>query len=334
MELIQFKEQMLIQELQQYKGTVVCIGEPESSEFKRRCRYMEASISPKQFVDRLYCCILEENLSRHQTTPMPPRIDPEIPLVGSSTQIRKIKEQVRAYAQTNEPVLIVGETGTGKNIIAQALHKVSKNTGEYYAVNCSAFSSQLFESEMFGHEKGSFTGAMNKKIGFFEKSHLGTLFLDEIGDLPATLQPKMLKAIEEKIFYRVGGIEQLRSDSRIISATGMDLSKKVSSGQFRIDLFYRISTLSILLPPLRERKEDIPELVNFYLSLHAPNMICTLDSVKRMCDQNWPGNVRQLFGFLARCLTHNSGKRVIEISPEDFSSLYDPFLSQTKILEV
>jgi transcriptional regulator with PAS, ATPase and Fis domain len=254
--------------------------------------------------------------------------------VGSSKEISIIKKQIRAYARTNEPVLIVGETGTGKNIVAKALHKVSKKTGEYHAVNCSAFSCQLFESEMFGHEKGAFTGAINRKTGFFEKSHLGSLFLDEIGDLPSTLQPKILKVIEEKTFYRVGGIEQLRSNSRIISATGLNLSNKISSGHFRIDLFYRISTLSIQLPPLRQRKEDIPELVNYFLSQYSVDKKFTQKSINLICEQNWPGNVRQLFGFLTRCLTHYPEKRILEIIPEDFSCLYDPFHTSTKTMEV
>ena len=333
LELIPFEENILMQELKHFKGTVFCIGEPISNELKRRCKYIDSSISSKNFIDRLYNSVLEEKLT-HAHTPKVLQTDPDIPLVGSSKEISIIKKQIRTYAKTNEPVLIVGETGTGKNIVARALHKVSNKIGEYHAVNCSAFSCQLFESEMFGHEKGAFTGAINRKTGFFEKSHRGSLFLDEIGDLPPTLQPKILKVIEEKTFYRVGGIKQLRSNSRIISATGLNLSKRISSGHFRIDLFYRISTLSIQLPPLRQRKDDIPELIYYFLSQHSVDKKFTQNSINLICEQNWPGNVRQLFGFLTRCLTHYPDNRILEIIPEDFSCLYNPFHTDTKTIGV
>jgi DNA-binding NtrC family response regulator len=317
LEMVFFNEQLLLQELEAFGCAALLIGDPGHRCLRKHFRCVAEDAAVEIFVSELYAAALSKTFKTRTC-----EYEPEIPLVGTSPAIIRTRRQIRRYAQIREPVLITGETGTGKNIVAEALHVLSGRSGSYRAVNCSAFSSHLFESEMFGHEKGSFTGAVSRNPGFFEKSNRGTLFLDEIGDMPLNLQPKILKAIEEHTYYHVGGTSQQKSDVRIVSATGLSLSEKVKHGTFRADLYYRINTFSINLPPLRERIEDIPELITHFLCLHAPEVYLSTSSIQYLCEQEWPGNVRQLFSFLRRALVHHPDQHVISIEPEEFELLY------------
>ncbi len=221
-------------------------------------------------------------------------------MVAASPQMKEISDQVRALAETNATVLIEGESGTGKELIARALHAESKrSTAPFVAVNCGGFTETLLESELFGHEKGSFTGAGCMYKGAFERAHGGTLFLDEIGDAPKSLQTKLLRAIEERELLRVGGSTNVKIDVRIISATNKSLSDMVESGDFRQDLYYRMKVITINLPPLRERKEDIRPLVDRFIASachdHGRNITAVEpDYYNKLEAHVWPGNVRQL----------------------------------------
>src|ERR1700720_775474 len=183
-------------------------------------------------------------------------------IVGNSAALRRALGMVRIVGPTDATVLIIGETGTGKELIAEAIHKCSKRSkGPLVKVNCAAIPAGLLESELFGHERGAFTGAVARGIGRFERAHRGTLFLDEIGDLPLELQPKILRVMQERQFERLGGAATIHTDVRVICATHRNLAEMIEDGEFRVDLFYRLSVFPIELPPLRERPEDIPLLV-------------------------------------------------------------------------
>src|SRR5712671_3673032 len=213
---------------------------------------------------------VSETLTANQETPF--EIDHAMPygsglprIIGNSRALGRVLDMVRLVAATDATVLINGETGTGKELIAEAVHKRSKrSTGPLVKVNCSAIPAGLLESELFGHERGAYTGAVARSIGRFERANRGTLFLDEIGDLPLELQPKLLRVIQEKQFERLGGAGTIRSDVRVICATHRNLTKMIEARQFRTDLFYRLSVFPIELPPLRERPEDIQLLVRHF----------------------------------------------------------------------
>ena len=181
---------------------------------------------------------------------------------GDSPETKSMKKLIAMVSQTDSTALVLGETGTGKDVVAQAIHKCSKKKGALVTVNCAAIPSELLESELFGHEKGSFTGADKQRKGRFEQSSGGSLFLDEIGDMPLPLQAKLLRAIESRTIQRVGGAEDIKIDLRLICATHRDLEKKVESGEFRADLYFRINVLPINVPSLAERRTDIPDLYN------------------------------------------------------------------------
>ena len=186
---------------------------------------------------------------------------------------KRVLKQVENVASTDATVLILGETGTGKELIARAIHQLSpRRDHAFVKLNCSAIPSGLLESELFGHEKGAFTGAIAQKIGRLELAHQGTFFLDEVGDLPPELQPKILRALQEKEFERVGGTRTIPVNVRLVAATNRDLAKMVAGGQFRSDLYYRLKVFPVTLPPLRERREDIPLLVRYFLSSHSKRM--------------------------------------------------------------
>ncbi len=221
-------------------------------------------------------------------------------IIGSSPEMRRIFDVVRQVAATKASVLITGESGTGKELIADAIHNLSNRKDKaFIKVHCAALSESLLESELFGHEKGSFTGALARKRGRFELAHLGTIFLDEIGEINPGVQIKILRVLQEKKFERVGGEETIEVDVRIISATNRDLKKEIADGRFREDLFYRLNVVNIHMPPLRERKEDIPLLASAFLKEFAEENGKKIDGIdtrarSALYTHAWPGNVREL----------------------------------------
>jgi len=223
-------------------------------------------------------------------------------------------------APTDSTVLLLGETGTGKEVAARSIHQASKRKGHpMISVNCGALPAQLIESELFGHEKGSFTGAFERRIGKFELAHQGTIFLDEIGEMPPELQVKLLRVLQERQLERVGGSSTLHVDVRIIAATNRDLSTQVSSGAFRADLYYRLNVFPITLPPLRERIEDIPGLVDFFLSKSNPlatnkSLQISENALAQLCSYSWPGNVRELQHVLERSLILSAGGALKQVA--------------------
>ena len=233
-------------------------------------------------------------------------IDSEI--ISASPKMETVKKMILKVARSNSTVLIRGESGTGKELIARAVHNQSPRAQEMFqAVNCAAINENLLESELFGHEKGSFTGAHAEKKGLFEIADRGTLFLDEIAELDVGIQAKLLRALQERKIRRVGGTHEISVDVRVIAATNRDLRAMVSDGRFRDDLYYRINVLSIDVPPLRERREDIPVLIDYFLKKHTRNTSrlitgLTPETKKLMVDYSWPGNVRQLESAIERAL--------------------------------
>ncbi len=218
---------------------------------------------------------------------------PEI--VGQSDAMRGVFNQIIKVAPTDSTVLIVGETGTGKELVANSIHRHSRRQGNpFLAINCAAIPDGLLESELFGHEKGAFTGADAKKPGKFELADSGTLFLDEIGDMPLETQAKVLRTLEEKQIQRVGSVSDTKVDVRFIAATNKKLPEAVRQGDFREDLFYRLNVFAIYLPPLRERREDIPLLSGHFLQMMAPNKQLTSNAIQLLMAYDWPGNVREL----------------------------------------
>jgi DNA-binding NtrC family response regulator len=227
-------------------------------------------------------------------------------IVGDSPAMRKMFEKVKQVAGTDSTVLLMGETGTGKELIAQAIHVLSSRKNRVMIkVNCAALPPTLIESELFGHEKGSFTSALNRKIGRFELAHRGTLFLDEIGDLPLDLQAKLLRVLQEGEFERVGGTQTVKVDVRIIAATNRDLEKAVREEKYRLDLYYRLDVFPIVVPPLRERNGDVEMLVRHLVSKHARKIGKSIteipaSSMKALLAYPWPGNVRELENVIER----------------------------------
>jgi transcriptional regulator with GAF, ATPase, and Fis domain len=218
---------------------------------------------------------------------------PEI--VGLSTSMRSVLKQILQVAKTDSTVLILGETGTGKELIANAIHRHSlRKSKDFIALNCAAIPQGLLESELFGHEKGAFTGATARKQGKFELADQSTLFMDEIGDMPLETQAKLLRAVQEGKFERVGGIKPIQVNVRFITATHQDLTKLVEQGLFRQDLFFRLNVFSITLPPLRERREDIPLLAENFLRKKGKNHKISSSSMQILTSYDWPGNVREL----------------------------------------
>lgn len=221
-------------------------------------------------------------------------------VIGENTGLKQVMTQVRRVAETNATVLIHGESGTGKELIARAVHTNSLRTGgPFVAINCGAIPLTLMESELFGHERGAFTDAKEAKAGTFERADGGTLFLDEIGELPLDAQVKLLRVLEERKITRIGGKKPIPVDVRIVAATNRNLDDEVKNGRFRLDLLYRLNVFTLILPPLRERKEDIPLLTNFFIrkynqTLSLDVQTITPDAIKLLVAYDWPGNVRDL----------------------------------------
>jgi DNA-binding NtrC family response regulator len=233
-------------------------------------------------------------------------------LIGQTPRISQLRRQIMKTSNHDYPVLILGETGTGKEVVARAIHSSgSRARGPFVAVDCAALTPSLIESELFGHEKGAFTGAINAKMGFFEAAHTGTLFLDEIGDLPKDLQSKLLRVIQEREIRRVGSTALKHVDTRIIAATNRDLRAAVLAGTFREDLFYRLNVLNINLPPLRERMADLPLLINAFLEKFGGQWRgrsgISRNAWSKLSDHHWPGNIRELENVIERALALGSG---------------------------
>ena len=223
-------------------------------------------------------------------------------IVGKSVVIEELKKLIYAVAKTPTTVLVQGETGTGKEVISRAIHELSERKGKLVSVNCAAIPSELLESELFGHEKGSFTGAEKTRAGRFEQADGGTLFLDEIGDMPMPLQSKLLRALEQRTIQRVGGNDEIEVDFRLICATHQNIESKIDEGLFRSDLFYRINVFPVQVPPLASRAVDIPDLVEAISaqtqSLAKPNFDET--GFMELSKYSWPGNVRELRNVIER----------------------------------
>ncbi len=244
-------------------------------------------------------------------------------MVGESREFQRVLENIRIVAPTDATVLIQGETGAGKELVARGIHDLSsRRKRSFIKVNCAAIPATLLESELFGHEKGSFTGAIAQKIGRFEAAHQGTLFLDEVGEIPLELQPKLLRALQEQELERLGGNRTIQVDVRIIAATNRNLKQMVDHGKFRSDLYYRLLVFPLTVPPLRERREDIPALVRFFTQRYARKMNRVIEeipstSLDALTRYDWPGNIRELQNLVERSLILSPGP-VLQIAIPEF----------------
>jgi formate hydrogenlyase transcriptional activator len=242
-------------------------------------------------------------------------------IIGASSGLMHVLEDVRRVAPTDATVLIYGETGTGKELIARAIHSRSRRADKpFIKVNCAALPAGLVESELFGHERGAFSGAIQRRIGRFELAHHGTMFLDEIGEMPLDVQVKLLRVLQEHEFERVGSSQTTRVDVRLIAATNRDLTRSIREVSFREDLYYRLSVFPITVPPLRERAEDIPLLVRFFAQKHGPQVGRRVESIdtatmRRLTEYSWPGNIRELENLIERALIL-SNSNVLQVGPE------------------
>jgi formate hydrogenlyase transcriptional activator len=255
-------------------------------------------------------------------------------IIGCSAAFQDVLRQLSLVAPTDATVLIQGETGTGKEVIAGAIHALSPRcSSPLVKLNCAAIPSGLLESELFGHERGAFTGALSQRIGRFELADKGTLFLDEIGDIPVELQPKLLRVLQEQEFERVGSNRTVRTNVRIVAATHRNLARMVDERKFRADLFYRLSIFPISLPPLRDRREDVPLLIRYFVNEYAQRMNKRIDIIPEavmnaMQRYSWPGNIRELQNFIARAVILTSGPALQpplwELRQIDYNTAQEP----------
>ncbi|KPK61938.1 MAG: hypothetical protein AMS21_08500 [Gemmatimonas sp. SG8_38_2] len=276
------------------------------------CKVQELDIVVRRAFEKRQ--LSQENL-RLQTRLSRREEFPEI--VTASPVMEELLELARKVAGSESAILITGESGTGKELVARAVHRLSTRfEGPLTDINCAAIQENLLESELFGHERGAFTGAMTRKLGLFELADSGTLFMDEIAELAPRLQSKLLRALESGEFFRVGGTQKVSTDIRLLAATNRDIDKEVAEGNFREDLYYRINTLTIHIPPLRERREDIPVLARHFLKLQAtanpPDL--TDETLETLIEYSWPGNVRELRNVMERLAILRAGE---EIRPQD-----------------
>ncbi|MEW5694104.1 MAG: sigma-54 dependent transcriptional regulator [Candidatus Hydrogenedentota bacterium] len=256
---------------------------------------------------------------------------PEI--IGSSNTIKKVLEEIRTVAASNVAVLITGESGTGKELVSRAIHDLSNRRNEpFIPINCAAVPKELLESEFFGYEKGAFSGALSRKYGLFEIANKGTLFLDEIAEMPPELQSKILRAIETKMIRRVGGTEEIEIDIRVISATNRDIEQEINKKRFKEDLYYRLATFIIHIPPIRERREDIPLLINNYIKKKSiTNKKISKETVEVLKWYDWPGNVRELENVLERMILISAdGDIELKHLPSEIKERKDKKKIQTK----
>jgi formate hydrogenlyase transcriptional activator len=268
-------------------------------------------------------------------------------IIGQSSGLREVLQLVETVAPTDSTVLLLGETGTGKELIARAVHDRSRRSDRtLIKLNCAAIPTGLLESELFGHERGAFTGAISQKIGRFELADQGTLFLDEVGDIPLEIQPKLLRALQEREFERLGSSRTKKVDVRLVAATNRDLHKMVEEKQFRSDLFYRLNVIPIRIPPLRERPEDIPLLVRYFTQKYARRMQKKIESIPASCMRmltrwHWPGNVRELENLVERAVVLTRSERmeisVPELADGEMSSAparFNQFDERDRILRI
>ena len=259
-------------------------------------------------VDELKAKVSEIIQHTPATSPEPVTIPTFYGMVGSSQAMKQLQEQIKQVARVDSPVLITGESGTGKELIARAIHNESGREEQVFlAVNCGAFTDTLLQSELFGHEKGSFTGAIKQHKGIFEQADGGTILLDEIGEVSPPLQVKLLRVLQHQSFQRLGGAEEITTNVRVIAATNQNLKEAIKAKKFREDLFFRLNVLPICVPPLRERKTDIPELIEYLLDAksHSLGRECpgiTTDAIEKLQRYPWPGNIRELENLLERIL--------------------------------
>jgi len=263
-----------------------------------------------------------ENAALRADAAAPYRFDE---IVGETPAMQAVFQTIEKVAPTDASVYIHGESGTGKELVARAIHARSKRaSGPFVKVNCGALTETLLESELFGHEKGAFTGAVSQKVGRFELAHQGSLFLDEVGDIPPELQPKLLRVLQEQEFERLGGTRTIKVDVRLVAATHRDLTKMVADGRFREDLYYRLNVFPVVLPPLRERPDDIPRLVRHFTQLFARRMGRRIETIPSavmdaLVRYQWPGNVRELQNVIERAVILSTGPS-LQVPPGDLQS--------------
>lgn len=288
------------------------------------CDYITKPFELKRLFDLLRAYLRSETPEKHLPQSTKKKSGPA--LKTSSPRMKELYRQLEKAASLDSSILLSGESGTGKTFIARTIHQLSpRATEDFITVSCPALPRELLESELFGHEKGSFTGATASRIGRFEQASNGTIFLDEIGDLPQELQPKLLNVLQDREFFRVGGNKLLKTNTRVIAATNVDLRARVEKGSFREDLYYRLNIIELTIPPLRERKEDIPLIIQHILSRIAANRSSSDWSVSKtaidtLTAYNWPGNIRQLENVLERATAFCEGS-VIET--DDIIGLLD-----------
>lgn len=254
-------------------------------------------------------------------------------LLGKSQAMLDVSKEIALVAGSNARVLITGESGTGKELVARAIHHHSQRPGPFMAINCAALVDNLLESELFGHERGAFTGATDRKPGKFELADNGTLFLDEVGEMALPLQAKLLRVLQEGTFERIGGRQQLTTNTRVIAATNRNLPEEIELGNFREDLYYRLNAMQIQLPPLRQRAEDIPTLVDGLLDRICraegkPNLQTTPEAMALLKHYNWPGNIRELHNVLTQAVIRARGSF---IGPQELSINTDACYDQTAL---
>jgi two-component system, NtrC family, response regulator AtoC len=294
--------------------------------------YLEKPFEQEQIRQVVAKAISTYTLSRKDARPEEPSERGRFRLVGQSPAIRQIYAVVEKVANTPSTVLISGESGTGKELIARALHENSnRHAGPFIKINCAAIPKTLMESELFGYDKGAFTGAVGAKPGRFELAHGGTLFLDEIGEIPVEMQVKLLRVLQESEFERVGGIKTIKVDVRLVTATNRDLLEEIGAGNFREDLFYRLNVVPIQIPPLRERREDIPLLADHFIAkfnerLKKQIVAISPEAVEQLVAYNWPGNIRELENLMERTILFCEGPEihVSDLPPEIVGATVPP----------
>jgi DNA-binding NtrC family response regulator len=258
-------------------------------------------------------------------------------ILGRSRPMQKLFQLLETVARSNSTILITGETGTGKEVVARAIHHNSaRRTNRFVALNCSAIPETLLEAELFGHVRGAFTGAVGARQGRFEQAHKGTLFLDEVGTMSSALQTKLLRALQEREFERIGDSQTIKVDVRVIAATNSDLARMVAEGTFREDLYYRLHVIPVQLPPLRDRRDDIPVLVQHFLEKFSPTsqMQVSQDSMRALMAYSWPGNVRQLENAVERAVALSAGRLQIGLSDLPAEVHVAPSPSQAPFVEL